>query len=762
MSERSISHLDKAIVNKICAGQVVVTLASAIKELLENSIDAEATKIDIRLKDYGCESIEVVDNGLGIEEAQFERITKKHCTSKLRSFEDLASVTTFGFRGEALFSLCQLAELIIHTCSADATYGTRLQFDANGCIAAKRPLARSRGTTVIVNRLFHNLPVRRKNLSEPAQMIKEFSKAVNVLTAYCLVAVNKQITCTRVGKSGEKVLVVSNGASTSLQDNIAAVFGQSQLNCLIPLLQVTTVQSDVLAEFGIKDPILDENIKLHGYISKPPGVEANVSIRPPGSRVSPKTDNAGHGRSSADRQFVFVNGRPCDMPKINRMVTDLWRRCSRETISLSSSGLRMPVQSTSSRYPVFVLCFQVPTDIVDVNLTPDKRTLLLQNQNQVLALTKAVLLQTLFRSNGVDLLSLTNKSFETDVSAIEIVNLPIDLLSPEVPKKRPFVFEPSVQASKKVPTENCLLQNNYSLVIPSTEEPRLVPIPSLAFEKSGYAENIDKFDYRDADGVGSAENPLELRPSVPLEFSFTKLKQSLSSVSIDLSTVCSTSSTSAFSLGNFRAEDSNAAEGELTTYFSKSSFHELEVVGQFNLGFIIGLHNQDLFIIDQHASDEKYRFEQLCADHRFVCQPLVVPRALDLSVGQEQLLLSNLDVFAKSGFAFHVDESAPCGRQVQLTATPMVGNKVFGRADVEEMLFVLAESCSRNCRPTRLRDILASRACRSAVMIGTALDHGKMRRIIRKMGTMEHPWNCPHGRPTMRHLFHLGRLGIGN
>ncbi|KAA0185275.1 Mismatch repair endonuclease PMS2 [Fasciolopsis buskii] len=165
---------------------------------------------------------------------------------------------------------------------------------------------------------------------------------------------------------------------------------------------------------------------------------------------------------------------------------------------------------------------------------------------------------------------------------------------------------------------------------------------------------------------------LEVRPSVPLEFSFAKLKQSLSAVStnLDRGYFRFSNSASAFSLGQFRAEDTNSAEGELTTYFSKSSFNEMEVLGQFNLGFIIGLHHRDLFIIDQHASDEKYRFEQLCTDYRFVSQPLVVPQSLDLSVGHEQLLLDNLDVFAKNGFAFRVDESGESVKSAPAVSTP--------------------------------------------------------------------------------------------
>ncbi|VDP84112.1 unnamed protein product [Echinostoma caproni] len=292
--------------------------------------------LEIRLKEFGSESIEVIDYGLGIPEAQFEGITKKHCTSKLREFEDLAKVATFGFRGEALSSLCQLAE---------------------------------------------------------------------------------------------KVLVVSNGASASLRDNIAAVFGQNQLNSLIPLTEVITIPNDLLEEFNIKSSDDLEHIQLRGFISKPPGTQATSDSCSPSQRNSPKVGSsttASHGRSSSDRQFVYVNNRPCDLPKITRLVTDLWRRCSREALSLTSSGMRMPIQSACSQYPVFVLRFEVPSASVDVNLTPDKRMLLLRNEKHVLALTKAVLLQSLYESTGVDLISLARQPSPLDVTTIQIVDLPVD------------------------------------------------------------------------------------------------------------------------------------------------------------------------------------------------------------------------------------------------------------------------------------------------------------------------------------------------
>ena len=102
----SIQAIDKRSVHQLCSGQVILSLATAVKELVENSIDAGATNIEIKLKEFGIESIEVHDNGSGIEEKDFEAIATKHCTSKLIDFSDLTMIETFGFRGEALSSLC--------------------------------------------------------------------------------------------------------------------------------------------------------------------------------------------------------------------------------------------------------------------------------------------------------------------------------------------------------------------------------------------------------------------------------------------------------------------------------------------------------------------------------------------------------------------------------------------------------------------------------------------------------------------------------
>ena len=104
-----IQAIDKAVVHRICSGQVILDLATAVKELLENSLDAGATSIEVRLKDHGAELIEVADNGRGVAPADHEALTLKYHTSKLATFEDLHDLASFGFRGEALSSLCAVA-----------------------------------------------------------------------------------------------------------------------------------------------------------------------------------------------------------------------------------------------------------------------------------------------------------------------------------------------------------------------------------------------------------------------------------------------------------------------------------------------------------------------------------------------------------------------------------------------------------------------------------------------------------------------------
>ena len=129
-----IQRVDTKVVQRICSDQVIVDLPSALKELLENALDAGATKLEVRLKEHGVELLEVGDNGKGIALADLETVAQRHTTSKLAEFDDLQSLSSFGFRGEALNSLAALSSLSITTRTKEDVTASTLHFDSNGAI----------------------------------------------------------------------------------------------------------------------------------------------------------------------------------------------------------------------------------------------------------------------------------------------------------------------------------------------------------------------------------------------------------------------------------------------------------------------------------------------------------------------------------------------------------------------------------------------------------------------------------------------------
>ncbi|KAI7152413.1 DNA mismatch repair protein MutL [Hortaea werneckii] len=214
-------------------------------------------------------------------------------------------------------------------------------------------------------------------------------------------------------------------------------------------------------------------------------------------------------------------------------------------------------------------------------------------------------------------------------------------------------------------------------------------------------------------------------------------------------------------------DDANA-EKKLSLTVSKSDFERMIIVGQFNLGFILAIRpasddgdQDELFIIDQHAADEKYNYERLQRTVTLQSQRLVRPKALELTAIEEEIILNNPDALKANGFEIEtiLDEDSSTGtnpgNRCRLLTLPISGEKTFDVSDLEELLHLLSEAppgSSEIPRPKKAQRMLAMRACRSSIMVGKTLTMRDMRKVVRHMGEMEKPWNCPHGRPTMRHL----------
>ena len=221
-----------------------------------------------------------------------------------------------------------------------------------------------------------------------------------------------------------------------------------------------------------------------------------------------------------------------------------------------------------------------------------------------------------------------------------------------------------------------------------------------------------------------------------------------------------------FSLNTTAPTENATAEESLSLTVSKADFADMHIIGQFNLGFILAVRapspispKSDLFIIDQHASDEKYNFERLQTNTTVQNQRLVHPHKLDLTAIEEEIVLDNKEALLKNGFQVEIDTSGveEVGRRCKLISLPMSREVTFDVTDLEELIALLAETPSSSSseyvpRPTKVRRMFAMRACRSSVMIGKTLTLKQMGALVRKMGEIDKTWNCPHGRPTMRHV----------
>ncbi|KAG8827300.1 hypothetical protein FRC17_007890 [Serendipita sp. 399] len=304
-----IKAIDTTSVHRITSSQVVVDLQTAIKELVENALDAGATVIEVRIKDYGLKLVEVIDNGTGISKDDYDTVALKHHTSKLSSFEDLTTVETFGFRGEALASLCALCETVtITTATAEESpMGTVLQLDRTGRVTDKEGrIARQRGTTVTLTGLFTPLPVRRKEFERHAK--REYGKALNLLSAYALVPCTSgtgiKLVVSHISESGKKLVQIQTDGSTLLKNSITALWGSKGLDNLVPIKLQFQVEPDsaLLRRRALAEQQI--TVEVSGMVSR---------------------FAVGCGRASNDRQFFFINQRPCNLSKIQKAINDIYK-----------------------------------------------------------------------------------------------------------------------------------------------------------------------------------------------------------------------------------------------------------------------------------------------------------------------------------------------------------------------------------------------------------------------------------------------------
>jgi DNA mismatch repair protein MutL len=340
-----IHVLSEHVANKIAAGEVVERPASVVKELIENSIDAGATHVRVNVEAGGKKLIEIIDDGCGMVADDALLAFERHATSKLKNPEDLLSIATLGFRGEALPSIAAVSRLRLETRSAGEASGTVVEI-AGGRILKVEEAGIPVGTSIAVRDLFFNTPARKKFLKAEST---ELSHIASLVMHYALAHPDKHW---ELHTSTHAMLTVAPVAS--LAERVYQVFGKETLDQLISLAATVPLERlglpassawarrehDVDAESG--DPAKGD-LRVHGFVGKPEVQKLN--------------------RNSI---FIFVNGRLIRDRLIQHALTEAYRNIIPHTV-----------------FPVVLLFIEVPFTEVDVNVHPSKTEVRFRQQGFV-------------------------------------------------------------------------------------------------------------------------------------------------------------------------------------------------------------------------------------------------------------------------------------------------------------------------------------------------------------------------------------------
>jgi len=324
-----IHVLPEHVANKIAAGEVVERPASVLKELLENSLDAGATRIRVQVEGGGKKLIQVTDNGCGMVRDDALLAFERHATSKIQDAEDLLNIHTLGFRGEALPSIASIARVLLETRAPDEDGGTVVEI-AGGKILRVEEAGLPPGTSIAVRDLFFNTPARKKFLRAEST---ELSHLASLVTHYALAHPEKHF---ELHSATDAMLIAAPVASHS--DRIYQIFGRETLDQLVPLAATMKLDRVGLPEpppwrrDEDYQPPVPGDIRLHGFISKPELQKLN--------------------RNSI---FVFVNGRLIRDRLVQHALTEGYRNILPPTV-----------------FPVVLLFIELPNEEVDANVHPSK------------------------------------------------------------------------------------------------------------------------------------------------------------------------------------------------------------------------------------------------------------------------------------------------------------------------------------------------------------------------------------------------------
>ena len=664
MEDRPILRLDQELIGKIAAGEVVESPASAIKELVENSLDAGSTCVTVEIRDGGIAYLRVTDNGRGIRARDVRMAFERHATSKITKSDDLFALHTLGFRGEALASIAAVSKLTLTTKSIHEESGTRA-VNEGGEIKGITEAASPQGTTIVARELFYNTPVRLKFLKKPTT---EASKVAEVIARLILAHPDVSFRLIHNGKQ-----IYASSGNGDLRSAVFSLYGRETASAMIPVKSEGSVSVNGLVGVGLQ------------------------------------------ARSNRARQTFIVNGRTIRSQVLTQALED---------------GCRERV--TIGHYPICVLNIDMPTNMVDVNVHPNKLEVRFSDEHLVYE----------------NVCGAVADSF----SVSPLKSAPHMTLTREVPQT---TLNPSVVQVIDTQTESGIEQAREQTKTEARQP--VIKTINIQINPPKQEESVQQQTETD-------------KPTPQQQADFTSfVTQYFGGAALRESVVPGRQEPLGFAKLNDRLAEQSETAGEAEAIETQRAEKKPEVVQQEllpkqeanTLGdelsgysmvgvafdtYIILQNQKQLIMIDQHAAHERILYEKLM-------------REIDAGVGSQLLMVAQVvhvtpqDAVKIEAYREDIQAAGfdiePFGDDAyQIRAVPNVLGVPQTKSAFLDMVDRLGELRVLSTAQKR-RDAILQMACKKAVKGGDKLTMEEIKPLLVDMLRTNAPPTCPHGRPLV-------------
>ena len=683
-----IHLLSQECINQIAAGEVVERPGSIVKELVENALDAKATAISIEIKGGGISFLRVSDNGEGIFSEDLERAFMPHATSKIQNPKDLEEILSFGFRGEALASIASVAKVECISKRQEDFLAHRILVEG-GSFSPVEEVGGMDGTSILVRDLFYNVPARKKFL------LSESTEA------------------SRVEEMVEKLALANPGISFHFVKD-----GKSRFQT-VGCGKLSDVVFGIYGKAFAKDSL---EIKESYY---PSGLTGLATLHIEGLLGKPSLT-----RSNRQYEIFFVNGRFVRDSLLSRALEDAYKPFLMQ-----------------HKFPFAIVFLHLSPNLVDVNVHPQKLEVRFQNREKIYQALFDCVSKTLSKADLIDHspLSLFQKEKEEKNTAFlspssqlwekksEEKETPEELRNDQKNKSIELISEIREQKKEKVEAVN----QGYPIEEASENISEKAQFRTEATEKTHFSAETPELNQQ-KDETGEEKLVYE-------EFDLTK------GIRLEEEKASEKEENTVPKEEQLFTESEKLPSAEQESLFSPSFFSEegekeFRLIGQVFQTYWLIEFQKELFIMDQHAAHEKVNFEKMrkkTLEKPGISQG-ILPKTMIFNAKEEELYEKTKDYFTHLGYRIRKEED----KRYLLEGIPADFPSLDAEMLFHEILDALAEEGNLS-EAESVYNKIASMACKASVKGNQLLSFQEAEALVQKLFTLENPYACPHGRPTI-------------